>query len=95
MVASGALRTKFDVLPASIWLIGVNKLVSTTTGRCNKQKQLLLLLWPWHLNSVHKQKGESNLLLHAIGYIITHNSTSQGCEAGVVRNRRFWVESDS
>ena len=44
------------------WFLGINKLVSVTVGRCNKQKQLLLLLlWYWHLKSVHKLKDEGRL----------------------------------
>jgi len=43
------------------WLFGTNKLVSVTVGRCNKKQQLLLLLWYWHLKSVHKLKGEGRL----------------------------------
>jgi len=48
--------------PRLSWLLGINKLVSVTVGRCNKKKQLLLLLlWYWHLKSVHKLKGEGSL----------------------------------
>jgi len=48
--------------PRLSWLLGVNKLVSVMVGRCNKKKQLLLLLlWYWHLKGVHKQKGEGSL----------------------------------
>ena len=43
-------------------LVGINKLVSVTVARCNKKKQLLLLLlWYWRLKSVHKLKGEGSL----------------------------------
>ena len=45
LIASGALRAKFGALPWSTRLLAVNKL---TMGRCNKKKQLLLLLlWHW------------------------------------------------
>jgi len=49
-----AMRVRFDVLPASIWLLDVNMLISVTIGHCNKKKQLLLvLLWHWHFKGAH------------------------------------------
>jgi len=59
LVASGALRAKLDLLPVSIWLFGVNKLVSATIGRCNKKSNCYCGTG----TGAHKQTGNGSLLI--------------------------------